>query len=174
MIACVWISSALISYIPIFTGIYTTQDAIEQRKLPNPECEWIVNIPYALISSTVSFWLPCGFMLTAYYKIYREAIKQEKFIYKTQQMANASNHHHQQQQQNRVNTNPNTHLNAPRHSSASENNVIQVGSQTSNSQVFSVIDSPNNPTASFVRICPFTKRIFVISFPDQLSNFPVI
>ncbi|KPM10155.1 octopamine receptor beta-3R-like protein [Sarcoptes scabiei] len=54
MLTCVWISSALISYIPIFTGIYTTDEAIEMRRIYDDRCEWIVNIPYALISSTVS------------------------------------------------------------------------------------------------------------------------
>lgn len=134
------------------------------RRIYDDRCEWIVNIPYALISSTVSFWLPCGIMLSAYYKIYREAIKQEKFIYRTQQMANQSNHHllnknnrhhnnsHLHSNNNNNNNNPNdddddvngvggvsgggsggvvigdctSKLNAPKYSSASENNVIQV------------------------------------------------
>lgn len=128
MIGCVWFSSALISYIPIFTGIYTTEDAMQSRVISPDTCEWVVNIPYALISSTVSFWLPCGFMLTAYYKIYQEALKQEKFIYKTQQMANVSNHHqhHPQAKKEPKKSSDQQHLNAPRHSSVSENNVIQV------------------------------------------------
>ena len=134
MIACVWLSSALISYIPIFTGIYTTEEEMINRQNSPDTCEWIVNIPYAIISSTVSFWLPCGIMLTAYYKIYREAIKQEKFIYKTQQMATQNNHHsnnhHIHKERNsshpKVTSSDDQHLNAPRHSSASENNVIQV------------------------------------------------
>lgn len=135
MITCVWILSALISYIPIFTGIYTTNEALEMRAINTDVCEWIVNIPYALISSTVSFWMPCGFMLSAYYKIYREAIKQEKFIYKTQQIVNASmgNHHHDKNKLNSTTANNNNppnskHLNAPRASNASEvgNNAVQV------------------------------------------------
>ena len=92
MITCVWISSALISYIPIFTGLYTTKEYMAARYDHPDECIFEVNIPYALVSSTVSFWLPCGFMLTAYYQIYKEAIKQEKFIYKSQQMACNANH----------------------------------------------------------------------------------
>nr|XP_027199417.1 octopamine receptor beta-2R-like [Dermatophagoides pteronyssinus] len=154
MLTCVWILSALISYIPIFTGIYTTAEAMEQRKLYSDQCEWVVNIPYALISSTISFWLPCSIMLSAYYKIYREAIKQEKFIYRTQQMANQTNHHHLQHQKNRlinnnnnnnnnINNNNNNNnnnadedgatsrLNAPKHSNTSENNVIQIQSTSS-------------------------------------------
>lgn len=130
MITGVWVLSAMISYIPIFTGLYTTQEMIEARELQTDICEWKVNIPYALISSTVSFWMPCGFMLTAYYKIYREAIKQEKFIYRTQQMTAAlPNHGHHNNNNNNKNTNGGgRNLNAPRHSTASEtNNVIQVG-----------------------------------------------
>jgi hypothetical protein len=97
MITFVWIASALISYIPIFTGLYTTEEYLRKRNLHPDECIWEVNIPYAIISSTVSFWLPCGFMLTAYYKIYVEAIKQERFIYKSQQMVTNTNHHNHQQ-----------------------------------------------------------------------------
>jgi hypothetical protein len=97
MITFVWIASALISYIPIFTGLYTTEEYLRKRNLHPDECIWEVNIPYAIVSSTVSFWLPCGFMLTAYYKIYVEAIKQERFIYKSQQMVTNTNHHNHQQ-----------------------------------------------------------------------------
>lgn len=115
MITFVWISSALISYIPIFTGLYTTKEYMASRYEHPDECIWEVNIPYALVSSTVSFWLPCGFMLTAYYQIYKEAIKQEKFIYKSQQMA--------------ANTNTNHHNHHPRNSSDATNS-IQVSKET--------------------------------------------
>ena len=111
MITGVWILSALISYIPIFTGLYTTKEYMASRYEHPDQCEWEVNIPYALVSSTVSFWLPCGFMLAAYYQIYKEAIKQEKFIYKSQQMA--------------INTNTNHHNHQPRNS-ADATNSIQV------------------------------------------------
>lgn len=89
MISCVWVSSCLISYIPIFTNWYTTEKYLRERT-PD-ECEFVVNTAYALISSSVSFWIPCCIMLFTYYRIYLEATKQEKFIYKSQQFC-AANH----------------------------------------------------------------------------------
>lgn len=44
----------------------------------------MVNTPYAIISSSVSFWLPCAVMLFVYWRIYMEATKQEKMLYKSQ------------------------------------------------------------------------------------------
>ncbi|CAG2121460.1 unnamed protein product [Medioppia subpectinata] len=109
MITFVWILAALISYIPIFTGLYTTEAYMVERLKHPDECIWEVNIPYSIVSSTVSFWLPCGFMLAAYYQIYKEAIKQEKFIYKSQQMA--------------INTNTNHHNHHPRNSTDATNSI---------------------------------------------------
>lgn len=84
MIACVWFSSGLISFIPIFLGWYTTDDHLESRKMNPNVCEFVVNKPYAIISSSVSFWIPCFIMLFTYYKIYVEAVRQEKFMCKSQ------------------------------------------------------------------------------------------
>jgi len=43
-------------------------------------CMFEVNISYAIISSTISFWVPAIIMVFAYVKIFREARKQEKTI----------------------------------------------------------------------------------------------
>jgi hypothetical protein len=37
---------------------------------------FVVNLPYALISSCVSFWIPGVVMIIMYCKIYKEAIRQ--------------------------------------------------------------------------------------------------
>lgn len=84
MLAGVWISSMLISYIPIFTGWYTTAEHLRDRSAHPDRCEFVVNKPYAVISSSVSFWIPCCIMLFTYWRIYLEATRQEKFIYKSQ------------------------------------------------------------------------------------------
>ncbi|XP_022243116.1 octopamine receptor beta-2R-like [Limulus polyphemus] len=84
MLACVWVSSALISFIPIFLGWYTTSDHMEYRKLHPEACDFVVNKPYAIISSSVSFWIPCFIMLFTYWKIYLEANRQERMIYRSQ------------------------------------------------------------------------------------------
>lgn len=49
-----------------------------------------VNKPYALISSSVSFWLPCCVMLFVYWRIYIEATKQEKMLCKSQVMPSSA------------------------------------------------------------------------------------
>jgi hypothetical protein len=77
-----------------FAGIYTTTAVLEyQREHPN-ECDFRVNPYYALISSTVSFWLPCTVMLFTYWRIYLEATKQEKMLYKSQMIIPHHHHHH--------------------------------------------------------------------------------
>ena len=100
-LCAVWISSALLSYIPIFTGVYTTAEHIQWLKDNPDQCEFVVNRVYAVVSSSISFWIPCCIMVFTYYRIYREATRQEKFIYKAQSMMPApkANHHQQQQQQ---------------------------------------------------------------------------
>lgn len=97
-LCAVWISSALLSYIPIFTGVYTTSEHIQWLKEHPDQCEFVVNRVYAIVSSSISFWIPCCIMVFTYYRIYREASRQEKFIYKAQSMMPApmpSTHHHQ-------------------------------------------------------------------------------
>ncbi|KAI1287392.1 Octopamine receptor beta-1R [Halotydeus destructor] len=84
MLATVWISSTLISFIPIFFGWYTTQEHLVQRLKYPEKCEFVVNTPYAILSSSVSFWIPCMVMLFVYWRIYMEATKQEKMLYKSQ------------------------------------------------------------------------------------------
>ena len=56
-------------------------------------CPFIVNKPYAIISSPISFWIPMSIMLFVYYKIYREARRQEKQILKLTKMSGSSFEH---------------------------------------------------------------------------------
>lgn len=95
-LCAVWISSALLSYIPIFTGIYTTEEHQLWLRSNPDQCEFTVNRVYAVVSSSVSFWIPCCIMVFTYYRIYREASRQEKFIYKAQSMMPQpmANHQH--------------------------------------------------------------------------------
>lgn len=101
MLAVVWVSSSLISFVPIFTGWYTTEEHLRNLERHPDMCEFVVNTPYALISSSVSFWLPCTVMLFTYWKIYMEATKQEKFMQRSQVMPQA--HHRPKTDQNQQN-----------------------------------------------------------------------
>lgn len=81
MILNTWISPAIISFLPIFKGWYTTTENQIFRDDHPDVCEFIVNKPYALISSSISFWIPCTIMIFMYLSIFREANKQEKEMY---------------------------------------------------------------------------------------------
>ncbi|XP_031617777.1 octopamine receptor beta-2R isoform X2 [Contarinia nasturtii] len=78
MILNTWISPALLSFIPIFAGWYTTKEHKEEIIQKPDECLFKVNIWYALISSSISFWIPCTIMIFTYLAIFREANRQEK------------------------------------------------------------------------------------------------
>ncbi|CAH1973865.1 unnamed protein product [Acanthoscelides obtectus] len=81
MLANVWLLPALISFTPIFLGWYTTE---QQFRLKNPNaCIFVVNKLYAVISSSISFWIPGIVMVTMYYRIYKEAVRQRKALTRT-------------------------------------------------------------------------------------------
>lgn len=45
-------------------------------------CEFKVNKAYAIVSSSMSFWIPGIVMLSMYYRIYQEADRQERLVYR--------------------------------------------------------------------------------------------
>ncbi|KDR19123.1 Octopamine receptor beta-3R, partial [Zootermopsis nevadensis] len=101
MIANVWMLPALISFTPIFLGWYTTPEHQEFRKSNPHVCIFEVNIYYMMISSGVSFWIPGVVMVTMYYRIYKEAVRQRKALSRTSSniLLNSihqrhTNHHH--------------------------------------------------------------------------------
>uniref|UniRef100_B3P495 Octopamine receptor beta-2R n=1 Tax=Drosophila erecta TaxID=7220 RepID=B3P495_DROER len=78
MLLNTWISPALLSFLPIFIGWYTTPQH-QQFVIQNPtQCSFVVNKYYAVISSSISFWIPCTIMIFTYLAIFREANRQEK------------------------------------------------------------------------------------------------
>ncbi|XP_022699214.1 octopamine receptor beta-2R-like isoform X1 [Varroa jacobsoni] len=84
MLALAWTVSLLISFVPIFTGWYTTEEHRQWLADHPNECVFKVNKYYAIISSSISFWIPCSVMLFTYWRIYLEATRQEKMLCKTQ------------------------------------------------------------------------------------------
>lgn len=83
MLAVVWCSPALVSFLPIFMGWYTTHEHLDFRKRHPKVCSFTVNRVYAVISSSVSFWIPGVIMLFMYYRIYVEADRQERMLYRS-------------------------------------------------------------------------------------------
>ncbi|XP_034116929.2 octopamine receptor beta-3R-like isoform X2 [Drosophila albomicans] len=83
MLANVWILPALISFTPIFLGWYTTEEHLREVSLRPDQCTFVVNKAYALISSSVSFWIPGIVMLVMYWRIFKEAVRQRKALSRT-------------------------------------------------------------------------------------------
>lgn len=82
MIACVWSCPVLISFVPIFFGWYTTEEHLNQRKLQPDVCSWEVNDWFAIVSSSISFWIPAFIMVCMYLRVFLEADRQEKKLFK--------------------------------------------------------------------------------------------
>lgn len=78
MILNTWISPALLSFIPIFAGWYTTDEHKVRMALMPDDCIFEVNRYYCVVSSSISFWIPCTIMIFTYLAIFREANRQEK------------------------------------------------------------------------------------------------
>lgn len=81
MILNTWVSPAMISFLPIFMGWYTTEENQKFRQEHPDLCEFVVNKWYAVLSSSISFWIPCTIMIFMYLAIFREANKQEKEMF---------------------------------------------------------------------------------------------
>jgi octopamine receptor beta len=71
MIASVWVLPAFISFTPIFLGWYSTYEHLEWLKDNPSECIFVVNKVYAVVSSSISFWIPGIVMITMYYRIFK-------------------------------------------------------------------------------------------------------
>ncbi|XP_022918264.1 octopamine receptor beta-2R isoform X2 [Onthophagus taurus] len=81
MLLITWISPAIISFVPIFLGLYTTEKNQAYREKHPELCDFTVNGFYAVVSSSISFWIPCTIMVCTYLAIFREANRQEKELY---------------------------------------------------------------------------------------------
>ncbi|KAL3268674.1 hypothetical protein HHI36_007777, partial [Cryptolaemus montrouzieri] len=81
MLMVVWCSPAVLSFLPIFMGWYTTNEHLEYRRNNPMHCSFTVNRTYSVVSSSISFWVPGLVMILMYYRIYREADRQERMLY---------------------------------------------------------------------------------------------
>ncbi|XP_024936291.1 octopamine receptor beta-3R isoform X3 [Cephus cinctus] len=106
MLGSAWLLPALISFIPIFMGWYTTQEHLDAMA-ENPHlCSFVVNRAYSVISSCVSFWIPGIVMIVMYCRVYKEAVRQRKALSRTSSnivlnsvhhhRSSTRHHHHQQ------------------------------------------------------------------------------
>ncbi|RZF43302.1 hypothetical protein LSTR_LSTR001563 [Laodelphax striatellus] len=81
MLLNTWASLAVISFVPIFCGWYTTDEHQLFRNQHPDVCDFKVNKVYVIVSSSISFWIPCTIMVFMYLSIFREANRQEKAIH---------------------------------------------------------------------------------------------
>ncbi|XP_054082005.1 octopamine receptor beta-1R isoform X2 [Zeugodacus cucurbitae] len=83
MLLMVWLLPALLSFLPICSGWYTTEENWRYLKTNPHICEFKVNKAYAIVSSSMSFWIPGFVMVFMYYRIYQEAVRQERLVYRS-------------------------------------------------------------------------------------------
>ncbi|RWS29702.1 beta-2 adrenergic receptor-like protein, partial [Leptotrombidium deliense] len=80
-IAIIWLCSITISFVPVFCGWFhdgSFHDVFSVDQVP--DCGLKVNLTYAIISSTVSFYLPLHIMLYVYFQILIIAERQSREI----------------------------------------------------------------------------------------------
>ena len=84
MIFLCWLVAALLSFVPIFSGLYTTRE--QRHKIDclsdvHGRCIFTVNQAYAIVSSLFSFWVPGAIMIIMYVMLIRIADKKEREAY---------------------------------------------------------------------------------------------
>ncbi|KAM4678459.1 beta-4C adrenergic receptor-like isoform 2-T2 [Discoglossus pictus] len=85
LVVCfVWAISAFISFLPIMNHWWRdTRDDIAKNCYENPACcNFVTNMPYAIISSTISFYVPLVIMIFVYVRVFIIATKQVNLIEK--------------------------------------------------------------------------------------------
>ncbi|XP_070490818.1 octopamine receptor beta-3R-like isoform X2 [Chironomus tepperi] len=136
MLANVWFLPALISFTPIFLGWYTTVEHLKWMDENPSECTFVVNKVYAVVSSSISFWIPGIVMITMYYRIFKEAVRQRKALSRTSSNILLNSVHLQNQPYNYQPINNRLKLQTPRFSDCDENNLtIKEAQQESHSEV---------------------------------------
>ncbi|XP_041856209.1 adrenoceptor beta 3a [Melanotaenia boesemani] len=85
IVCLVWVVSALISFVPIMKGDWhSKEDEKAQDCYKNTTCcDFITNIPFAISSSVVSFYIPLIIMIFVYAKVFEIATRQVQLIDKS-------------------------------------------------------------------------------------------
>ncbi|XP_055332684.1 beta-2 adrenergic receptor-like [Paramacrobiotus metropolitanus] len=70
IILLIWLNSALLSFFPIFTGLSSKATDNAEFSADSLQCFLSTNPVYAVISATISLYLPFGIMLFCYIRIF--------------------------------------------------------------------------------------------------------
>ncbi|XP_017276911.1 beta-2 adrenergic receptor [Kryptolebias marmoratus] len=77
VVLTVWTVASLISFLPIFLGVWIKDDKHVMECIKDHNCcEFHTNTTYAVVSSIVSFYLPLVVMIFLYSRVFQEAQKQ--------------------------------------------------------------------------------------------------
>ncbi|CAH2059439.1 unnamed protein product, partial [Iphiclides podalirius] len=81
-IAMIWLLAVLVSFLPISLGLHRPpEEAVATEKPPRyPTCALVLTPTYAIVSSCISFILPCIVMISIYCRLYCYAQKHVKSI----------------------------------------------------------------------------------------------
>lgn len=86
IVCLVWVVSSLISFVPIMKGYWRDEDEIAKKCYEDAACcDFVTNWAFAIISSTVSFYIPLIIMIFVYAKVFLIATRQVKLIDKNRQ-----------------------------------------------------------------------------------------
>lgn len=85
VVLAVWGVAALISFLPIHLRLWVSNDEEARCCLKDPYCcEFNINKVYAWTSSIISFYIPLLIMIFVYGRVYLEARRQLRNIYRTE------------------------------------------------------------------------------------------
>ncbi|CAI9554396.1 unnamed protein product [Staurois parvus] len=84
VVCLVWAISALISFLPIMMLWWRdNKNSIAKSCYDNPKCcDFVTNMPYAIVSSTMSFYVPLVIMIFVYARVFIVASRQVNLIEK--------------------------------------------------------------------------------------------
>lgn len=82
IVCLVWVVSALISFVPIMKGYWRDDDDEAAKNCYDDQkcCDFVTNRAFAIISSTVSFYIPLLIMIFVYAKVFLIANRQVQLI----------------------------------------------------------------------------------------------
>ena len=82
-IATVWILSVLISFVPTHLGWHESPTGLNSSTADDELCIFDLNPIYAVVSSTISFYIPCVVMVSIYVRLYVYARRHVEVIRRT-------------------------------------------------------------------------------------------